>query len=121
MDPIILLISTSISLIGLQICLPKDDWEKLDDASWTKSPMLKIFYGLIQLIGVVFVLGGFGYLTFFEHWWYFLIYIGAFAVARLIAIVFMNFIDSFFARRIIGTILVLVGILVLVLIFLIIN
>ncbi|MBQ6649289.1 MAG: hypothetical protein IJM66_10650 [Muribaculaceae bacterium] len=113
-DPTIILISTSISLIGLQICLPKDDVEKLDEVTWTKSPLLKIIYGIIQLVGVVFVLGGFGYLTFFEHWWYLLVYFGAFAIARLMATISNALIESFFARRIIGTIIILCGILFLV-------
>lgn len=113
-DPIVLLISTSISLIGLQICLPKDDFEKLDEVTWTTSPLLKIIYGIIQLVGVIYILGGFGYLTFFEHWWYFLIYFGAFAIARLMTTISNAIIDSLFVRRIIGSIIILCGILILV-------
>lgn len=44
------------------------------------------FYGLSNILGVIFVLGMVGYLTFTEHWWYLGVYVGGLILAKLIAL-----------------------------------
>ena len=73
-----------IVLIGLQLCVP----EKISDANgtykdelaekyWTDNNWLRILYGWSVLLGSLSVIAAAGYLTFAEHWWYILVYIGA--------------------------------------------
>lgn len=110
MDSEILLLSSFISLVGLQFCVPKNEFEKLGEAMWTNNPLIKIFYGLNQLLGVVFVLGCVGYLTFTQKWWFFLLaYFVGLAVSSFLASLIQHFIDSLFIRRILGTIIIIIG------------
>lgn len=118
--------TTFITLVGLQLCLPNGDGEKMAERYpkfWCPNPCLRIFYGLFQLIGVFFVLGFVLYLTFKVHWWYFLIYIGGLILARLIALLMQIPIAAIFSkqirysmfgslviRRIVGTIMIVAGI-----------
>ena len=84
--------------------------------------MLRIFYGLSNILGVVFVLGMVGYLTFTEHWWYLGVYVGGLILAKLIALLLRlllyplyrlsNGIPTFAeikVQRIVGSLMVLVG------------
>lgn len=87
-----LLCSSAISLVGLQLCVPlfrsNSDIEKtLLEQYWTLNPLLRIFYGFSNIIGVIFVLIVVGYLTFAENWWWFLVYIGGLIVANGIAFI----------------------------------
>lgn len=87
-----LLCSSAISLVGLQLCVPlfriNSDLERtLVEQYWTQNPLLRIFYGLSNIIGALFVLVVVGYLTFAENWWWFLVYIGGLVVANGIAFI----------------------------------
>ena len=90
---------------------------------WTHNPLLRIFYGLSNILGVIFVLGMVGYLTFTEHWWYLGVYVGGLILAKLIALLLRlllyplyrltNDIPTFAeikVQRIVGSLMVLVGI-----------
>lgn len=121
--------TTFISLVGLQLCLPDGDLEKLADQNprfWCPNPLLRIIYGLFQLIGVVFVLGFVVYLTFTAHWWYSLVYLGGLIIAKLVSIILQIPIAFIFSKqierimyggliykRIIGTILIILGMIIL--------
>lgn len=126
MEISIVLLTCFIALVGLKMCdIEKGTVEDFADkpgfCPWCPSPILKILYGLMQLIGVVFVLGLMLYLTFTEHWWYILVYIGGLVAAiilsfilriLLIPIVKMFSYDMFRelqVRRFVGTILIIIG------------
>ena len=95
----------------------------LSEKYWTHNPLLRIFYGLSNILGVIFVLGMVGYLTFTEHWWYLGVYVGGLILAKLIALLLRlllyplyrltNDIPTFAeikVQRIVGSLMVLVGI-----------
>lgn len=84
MSTILIFWLSFIVLIGLQLCVP----EKISDANgtykdklaekyWTDNNWLRILYGWSVLLGSLSVIAAAGYLTFAEHWWYILVYIGA--------------------------------------------
>ena len=110
MDISFLLISSAISLVGLHMCLPSSEVEKMTERYWAQSRLLRVIYGLFQLVGVVFVLVVMGYLTFKVHWWYILVYIGGVFAAKFIALLLQFFFHSLFSRRIAGTILIIISI-----------
>lgn len=116
-----------LALVGLQLCIPENPNGKFEadfnESFWTQNPLLRIFYGLSNILGVIFVLGMVGYLTFTEHWWYLAIYIGGLIVAKLVAFLLrlllyplyrlVNDIPTFAeikVQRIVGSLMVLVGI-----------
>jgi hypothetical protein len=124
MDTTTILISTFVTLIGLQICIPEAPNGKFEKETiekfWTRSPLLRIIYGLSNILGVLFVLGFVIYLAFSEHWWYIGVYIGGLLLAKLIAFIlrlilypFYKKISSIYAevvlQRIVGIVLILVG------------
>lgn len=126
MDITTILWTSLVSLVGLQLCLPDGEVEKMADQTpvfWCPNPFLRMIYGLFQLAGVIFV-GGFAlYLTFTEHWWYILIYIAGVLVAKLgallaqipIALIFSKLIErsmygGLSIRRLFGTLMIALGI-----------
>ena len=110
-----------IMLIGLQLCLP----EKISDANgtyedkfvemlWSDNSALRRFYGLSYLIGLLLVVTSLIYLTFAEHWWYILAYIGSIIGSKICAfivklgiVLISNPIDAVYGRlkvcRIVGS------------------
>lgn len=85
---------SSIILVGLQLCVP----EKVSDACgtyenqlaekfWTDNYVLRRFYGLSYLLGLLSVVAAAGYLTFAAHWWYILVYIGSIVGAKVCAFI----------------------------------
>lgn len=97
--------TTFISLVGLQLCVPDGDTEKMADQNpsfWCGNPLLRIIYGLFQLLGVVFVLGFALYLTFAEHWWYIIVYLGGAIIAKLVAFLLQIPIVLMFSKQIQG-------------------
>lgn len=128
METSVILLTCFIALVGLKMCdvdngTVEDFADKPGVFSWCRSPILKMLYGIMQLIGCVFVLGLMLYLTFTEHWWYIFVYIGGLIVAMflsfilrilLIPIVKMFSYDMFRelqVRRFVGTILIVIGVL----------
>ena len=125
MDTTILLISSFISLIGLQLCIPETPNGKFEaditEKYWTNNPLLRIFYGISNIAGVLFVLGTVGYLTFAVKWWYVLVYIGGFILAKVIAFILRLVLSPFYkmsneihshvvVQRVVGSFLILLGI-----------
>ena len=126
MDITTILYTTFISLVGLQMCVPDGDGEKMADNMpyfWCPNPFLRIIYGLLQLLGVLFVLGLALYLTFGAHWWYILVYLGGVILGKIaafllqipLALHFSKQIESaiyggLIAKRILGSILIIAGI-----------
>lgn len=122
-----LLIGTFVSLIGLKLCIPETPNGKFEadiiEKFWTHSNILRIVYGLCNIIGVIFVLGVAGYMTFFKHWWYILVYIGAVLGAMLIAFIFRLLLIPFYrlcneiyrevvVQRICGIIIIIIGMII---------
>lgn len=74
MEVSLILWTSFLSLVGLQLCIPENPngrFEAEFNERWcTHSPLLRMFYGLSNILGALFVLGMVGYLTFTEHWWY---------------------------------------------------
>lgn len=106
MDITTILYTTFISLVGLQICAPDGDVEKMADktpAFWCPNPFLRIIYGLLQLLGVLFVLGLALYLTFSTHWWYILVYIGGMILGKIVAFILQIPMALLFSKQIEGT------------------
>ena len=123
MDITIVLITSFVVLIGLQICVPENPNGRFEDQFnekfWTQNPWVRIFYGLSNIVGSFFVLGMVGYLTFSKHWWYFLVYLGALILAKLIALIFKSIIEAYsdsFSRiknqRIFGSLVVVITIII---------
>lgn len=129
MDITTILWTTFISLVGLQLCVSDGDNEKIADQYprfWCPNPILRIIYGLFQFLGAAFVLGFALYLTFAEHWWYILVYLGGAIVAKLvsfllqipIALILSKQIQGIMYggliyKRLIGTILIILGMILL--------
>lgn len=129
METTTILWTTFISLVGLQLCVPDGDTEKMADHNpnfWCGNPLLRIIYGLFQLLGVVFVIGFALYLIFAEHWWYILVYMGGVIIAKLvtfllqipIALMFSKQIQGhmyggLISKRLIGTVLIILGLILL--------
>lgn len=121
--------TTFISLVGLQLCVPDGDTEKMADhypSFWCGNPLLRIIYGLFQLLGAVFVIGFALYLTFGEHWWYIIVYFGGAIIAKLVAFLLQIPIALIFSKqiqvhmyggliykRVIGTVLIILGLILL--------
>ena len=97
-----ILISSFIVLIGLQLCVPETPNGKFEadliEKYWTQNPMLRIVYGFLNIIGVVFVLGFLIYLTFTEHWWYIGVYIGGLILAKGLAFIFKLILMPFYKK-----------------------
>jgi len=127
MDVSLVLWTSFLALVGLQLCVPENPNGRFEaefnERWWTHNPLLRIFYGLSNILGVLFVLGLVGYLTFTEHWWYIGVYVGGLILAKLIAFLlrlffypfyrFSNDIPSFAhikVQRIAGSLMILVGI-----------
>lgn len=60
---------------------------QMNERYWTQNPLLRVFYGLSNIAGAIFVLGMVGYLTIAEHWWYLIVYLVALPVAKLLAFI----------------------------------
>ena len=131
MDVSLILWTSSLALVGLQLCEPENHngrfGAKFNEKYWTYNPLLRIFYDLSNILGVIFVLGMVGYLTFTEHWWYLGVYVGGLILAKFIAFLLRlllyplyrlsNDFSTFAAikvQRIVGSLMVLVGIVLLV-------
>lgn len=89
MDISIVLTTAFIALIGEVLCqIEKGTVEEIADmpglCPWCESPTLKMLYGMLQIAGVIFVLGITAYLTFTEDWWYILVYLGGRIAASII-------------------------------------
>lgn len=122
MDISLILLTTFIALVGLQLCVPDGEGEKMADKFphfWCENPWLRMGYGLMQLIGVVFVLGMALFLTFTENWWYILVYLCGVIVAKFVALLIQvpigllcgNMIEQHMygglrIKRLVGTILI---------------
>lgn len=91
MDVSLVLLTSFVALLGLQMCVdenPNGRFEaQMNEQYWTQNPLLRMFYGLSNIAGVIFVLGMVGYLTISEHWWYLLVYLVALPVAKLLAFI----------------------------------
>lgn len=91
MDTSLVLITSFVALLGLQMCVsenPNGRFEaQMNERYWTQNPLLRVFYGLSNIAGAIFVLGMVGYLTISEHWWYLIVYLVALPVARLLAFI----------------------------------
>ena len=91
MDTSLVLLTSFVALLGLQMCVaenPNGRFEaQLNEKYWTQNPLLRIFYGLSNIAGAIFVLGMVGYLTISEHWWYLIVYLVAVPVAKLLAFI----------------------------------
>ena len=127
MNVSLVLWTSFMALVGLQLCVPENPNGRFEaefnEKYWTHNPLLRIFYGLSNILGVIFVLGMVGYLTFTEHWWYLGVYVGGLILAKLIALLLRlllyplyrltNDIPTFAeikVQRIVGSLMVLVGI-----------
>ena len=128
------LISTFIVLVGLQLCVPETpngkegEFEKgVIEQFWTKNPLLRIIYGLCNILGVVFVLGFMGYLVFTEKWWYIGVYVLGLILAKFVAFILRILLiplykkeSSIYAQvlvqRIFGIIIILIGMILIMLI-----
>lgn len=126
-----------IVLIGNQLCIP----EKISDANgthedkfveilWTDKYALRRFYGLSYLIGLLLVITSLIYLTFAEHWWYILVYIGSIIGSKICAFIvklgivhICNPIDAVYGRlkvcRIVGSSIICATIVISIIILLI--
>ena len=121
------LLTIFVVLVGLSLCRPEES-EKLADSidilRWCHSSLIKILYGLIQLIGVVFVIGFVIYLIC-VHWWYILVVVGASLLAGIghivslliflpIILIWKHFDWGMYwelrARRLIGTLMIIAGV-----------
>ena len=91
MDVSLVLLTSFVALLGLQMCVaenPNGRFEaQMNEQYWTQNPLLRMFYGLSNIAGVIFVLGMVGYMTISEHWWYLLVYLVALPVAKLLAFI----------------------------------
>ena len=91
MDTSLVLLTSFVALLGLQMCVaenPNGRFEaQMNEQYWTQNPLLRIFYGLSNIAGAIFVLGMIGYLTISEHWWYIVVYLVAVPVAKLLAFI----------------------------------
>ena len=130
MDITVLLWTSFISLIGLNFCEPEEADKRLLSipVPWCRNPFMRFLYGVIQLLGLLFVWGTAIYLTFTVHWWYILIYLAGGLIAKLISLILIIplaatnmdewFSDVMFgelkARRLVGSVIVVVGILLCV-------
>jgi len=127
MDVSLVLWTSFLALVGLQLCVPENPNGRFEaefnERWWTHNPLLRIFYGLSNILGVLFVLGLVGYLTFTEHWWYIGVYVGGLILAKLIAFLLRLFLYPFYrfsndipsfahikVQRIAGSLMILVGI-----------
>lgn len=124
MDITTILWTTAVSLVGLQLCLPDSKVDEINDRFprfWCPNPLLRIFYGLSNLCGVIFVLGFAIYLSITQHWWYIFAYLGAAAISNLIVVSLLKTIlalmyinrssdNSLFIRRMMGSLLIVTGI-----------
>ncbi len=94
----VLLLTSFVALLGLKICVPENPNEEfeaqMNERFWTNNPFLRIFYGLTNIVGVIFVLASVAYLTFVEHWWYFIVYIIALLIAKILALFCVCIISS---------------------------
>lgn len=129
MDITTILWTTFISLVGLQLCVPDGDVEKMADQNpsfWCGNPLLRIIYGLFQLLGVVYVIGFALYLTFADHWWYILVYLGGVILAKLVSFFLQipiammlskqiqgQMYGGLIYKRLIGTLLIVLGMILL--------
>ena len=124
MDTFSILTASFIVLVGLQLCVPEAPNGKFEanliEKYWTDNPLLRIVYGLLNIIGVIFVLGFVVYLMFSEHWWYIAVYIVGLILAKLVAFIFRLIltpcykkVNSMYAQvvvqRIVGITFILLG------------
>ena len=91
MDVSLVLLTSFVALLGLQMCVaenPNGRFEaQMNEKYWTQNPLLRVFYGLSNIAGAIFVLGMVGYLTISVHWWYLIVYLVALPVAKLLAFI----------------------------------
>lgn len=91
MDTSLVLFTSFAALLGLQMCVPENPngrfEAQMNEQYWTQNPLLRVFYGLSNILGVIFVLGMVGYLTISEHWWYMIVYLIAVPVAKLLSFI----------------------------------
>lgn len=128
METFSILTASFIVLIGLQLCIPEAPNGKFEvdiiEKFWTDSPKLRIIYGLLNIIGVIFVLGSVAYLVFAGHWWYIGVYIGGLVLAKILAfllrlVLFPIYkrVNSMYAQVVVqrkaGLIIIIVGMLLL--------
>lgn len=122
MDSFIILLSTFIALVGVVMCMPSGEIEKMFDESnvWAPSPSIHLGYCLVHVLGIIFVAGLGLYLTFKVHWWYILLYPLGIFIAQAVSSIIIKLasllsIDKCFnygmfqAKRLIGIILIITG------------
>lgn len=118
MKGIDLVIPVLVILTGLMLSRPNN---YMIERFWTSNPILRIVFGLSQLIGVALVIGSVLYFSFTEHWWYAVAYIGLMIVAKMIAYVisrilyplrhFSNSVfDNIMVNRVASIVIILVGV-----------
>lgn len=129
MDTSLVLTTSFVALLGLQMCIaenPNGRFEaQINEQYWTQNPLLRVFYGLSNILGAIFVLGMVGYLTISEHWWYLIVYLIAVPVAKLLSFICnlaVNFIwkksddiDTFSRikkQRIVGSVVILTALII---------
>lgn len=127
MDVSLILWTSFLALVGLQLCIPENPNGRFEaefnERWWTNNPFLRMFYGLSNILGALFVLGMAGYLTFTEHWWYIGVYIVGLIISKLLAFLLRlllypvynltNDIPTFAeikVQRIVGSLMALTGI-----------
>ena len=127
MEVSLILWTSFLSLVGLQLRIPENPNGRFEaefnERWWTHSPLLRMFYGLSNILGALFVLGMVGYLTFTEHWWYLAVFVGGIILAKILAFLLrlllyplynmMNDIPTFAeikVQRIVGSLMALLGI-----------
>lgn len=80
-----------LALTGLQLCVPEcpnGEFERqMIEEMWTHNPLLRIFYGLTNLIGIAFTLLIIGYLTIAVHWWYLPATIVALIISKILSMI----------------------------------
>jgi len=127
MNTSVVLLTCFIALVGLKMCdVEKGTSEAIADmpglCPWCSNPILKMLYGIMQLVGCIFVLGLMLYLTFTEHWWYILVYIvgliAAIILSFVLRLLLMPIVEMFSydmfrelqVRRFVGTLLIITGV-----------
>lgn len=130
METSLVLLTSFVALLGLQMCVPENPngrfEAQMNERYWTQNPLLRIFYGLSNLLGVFFVLGMVGYLTIKEHWWYLIVYLVALPITKILSFVCILVISLIWStdlgmfsgikkQRIVGSLVILAAIIIFLL------
>ena len=118
--------SMSLALVGLALCNPRSEMEKVADTPmgvylWCHYPLIRVLYGWGQCVGLAFVYSTTIFTIFCIHWWYVFFYVGGVLAAKLISFIInipiacmcvrrLQLYGALRMRRLIGTLLIAVGI-----------